>query len=80
MGREGDGSRGTYPSRNTSPWQFKKIDGVWHRRPINTNQAWQTLFVQRTGNPATPRNDARDRGRNKIGAPSINQWSWHNTA
>jgi hypothetical protein len=38
------------------------------------------LFVQRTGNPATPRNDARDRGRNKIGAPSINQWSWKNTA
>lgn len=77
MGREGDGSRGTYPSRNTSPWQFKKIDGAWHRRQRNTNEAWQRLHVARIGTPTVPRKDARDSKRGKrIGPASINQWSW----
>jgi len=55
------------------PWQFREIDGVWHRRPANTNGPWSALTVTRVG---TPPENRRSRGTDNKQAPSINEWSW----
>ena len=35
-----------YPSGiDKCPWQYRKINGRWHRRPVNTNSAWSALHV-----------------------------------
>lgn len=57
------------------PWQFRKIDGTWHRRPINTNGRWSTLHVERVGEPAEPTCKSRT-GKGKIAPRSLNQWHW----
>ena len=58
------------------PWQFKKVDGTWRRRPANTNGRWQTLSVQRLADPSAPRKDSASRNKGKIAPPSINRWQW----
>jgi hypothetical protein len=62
-----------YPSGIVKcPWQYRKIDGTWHRRPVNTNGKWQKLRVERIGWPP-------DRGgvdTNTAQSPSIYKWHW----
>lgn len=57
-------------------WQFKKIDGRWHRRPANSNDRWQALVVRRVAWPAEPRNDSRERNKELIAPPQLNEWTW----
>ena len=59
-----------------SPWQFKKLDGVWRRRPTNTNKPWQTLTVQQTSKDSASRKHSASRNKNKIAPPSTNRWKW----
>ena len=59
-------------SRASWPWQFKKIDGVWHRRS-DSKSRWQKLSVVRTGHPP----DLKNRGRGVlVNRGSINEWRW----
>tara|TARA_R110000823_G_scaffold1464_1_gene5690 strand:+ start:20738 stop:20929 length:192 start_codon:yes stop_codon:yes gene_type:complete len=55
------------------PWQFQKINGVWHRRRANTNERWRAIVVERVSVP--PFRKAHKRG-DKIAPPSINRWTW----
>ena len=60
-----------------SPFQFRKIDGIWHRRETDTNNPWQRLVIIPNGNkPAEPRRDWKSRNKNKIAPPPTNIWKW----
>ena len=62
-------------NRTSEGNQFKKIDGVWHRR-ANANERWQALVVRRVAWPAEPRNDSRVRNKEVIAPPQLNEWTW----
>jgi hypothetical protein len=61
--------------QNSSPWQFRKIDGVWHRRPVNTNKPWHQLTVKREIGPKFP-NRSRIKPTSRQTEPSVNVWTW----
>ena len=61
--------------QNSSPWQFKKIDGVWHRRQANTNKNWHRLTVKREIGPQIP-NRSRIKPTSRQTEPSVNVWYW----
>jgi hypothetical protein len=56
------------------PWQFRKIDGVWHRRAANSSDRWQRIRVERVGEPAQPR--MSNRNKHKIAPPTLNRITW----
>lgn len=55
------------------PWEHKKIDGIWHRRPrLKRNTAWQRLEVIRVSLPLA----TWKKNRNSETPDYVNKWVW----
>jgi len=61
---------------NPGKWDWSKVDGVWHRRPIDTTERWQSLTATRIG---TPPDNSRSKGHDNQQLPSIYRWDWKET-
>ena len=59
-----------------SPWQFRKIRGVWCRRPANTDGEWLKLRVERIGWPPDRQPGQAGVDTNSTQSPSIYKWHW----
>ncbi len=56
---------------HSSPYDFDKIGGVWHRRLRGERTGWYRLNVEQASPPPN-----RSRGGDKIAPQSRNKWSW----
>ena len=50
-----------------SPYEFRKVDGVWQRREIRGNRRWLSLHV-------VERHPHRRKGRSPV--PPVMVWQW----